>query len=86
VIYFGPGNTYNEPAFPITRATVRAPIHDKNTYLQVSVDNIFNVNPEVLDVFGQGVAQPAINGNFQPTNLKGYGPTSAHFSLVHNFR
>ena len=86
VIYFGPGNTYNEPAFPITRATVRAPIHDKNTYLQASVDNIFNVNPEVIDVFGNGVQQPAINGNYEPTNLKGYGPTSAHFSLVHNFR
>jgi hypothetical protein len=62
------------------------PVPDKNTYLQWSVDNIFNTNAEIFDITGSGVAAPAINGQIITTNQKGYGPQNMHLSLVHLIR
>ncbi len=86
MIYYGPNNTFNEPAFEITRATVRVPIHDRNSYVQLAVDNLFNINPEIFDIAGSGIGNQAINGQFVTTNLKGYGPRNIHLVLVHNFK
>ncbi len=85
MIYYGPNNTFNEPAFEITRGTIRVPLHNKNSYVQLAVDNIFNINAEIFDVAGSGVVSPAINGQFVTTNLKGYGPRNIHLVLAHNF-
>jgi Carboxypeptidase regulatory-like domain/TonB-dependent Receptor Plug Domain len=85
MIYYGPNNTFNEPAFEITRGTIRVPIHNKNNYVQLAVDNIFNINPEIFDIEGSGLTSPAINGQIITTNLKGYGPRNIHLVLVHNF-
>jgi hypothetical protein len=86
MIYYGPNNTFNEPAFEITRATVRVPIHDRNSYVQLAVDNLFNINPLIFDIAGSGIGAQAINGQFVTTNLKGYGPRNIHLVLVHNFK
>ena len=85
MIYYGPNNTFNESAFEVTRATARVPIHNKLTYLQFSIDNIFNINPEIFDVTGSGLTSPAINGQIITTNLKGYGPRNFHLELAHNW-
>jgi len=86
MIYYGPNNTFNEPAFEITRATARVPIHDQNTYVQLAVDNLFNINPEIFDIAGSGLTAPAVGGQFITTNLKGYGPRNIHLELAHNFK
>ena len=86
MLYVGPNNTFNEPAFEITRTSVRVPIHDKDTYVQLAVDNLFDVYPYIFDVTGSGVSSPAINGQIVTTNLKGYGPRNIHLVLAHNFR
>ena len=85
MIYFGNNNTFNEPAFEIVRGTVRLPILGvRKTYVQFAVDNIFNVNPEIFDVYGAGISGPAVGGQTLETQLKGYGPRNFHLSLVHN--
>jgi hypothetical protein len=86
MIYEGPNNTFNEPAFEVVRATVRVPIHNRNTYIQFAVDNLFNINPEIFDVYGNGVGAVAIGNAYEATELKGYGPRNIHLVLAHNFK
>jgi hypothetical protein len=86
VIYFGPNNTFNEPAFEVTRATLRVPLGSRSTYLQFAVDNLFNINPEIFDVNSGGVGAVAIGNAYETTQLKGYGPRNIHLVLAHNFR
>jgi hypothetical protein len=86
VIYYGPNNTFNEPAFEVTRATLRVPLHNRNTYIQLAVDNLFNINPEIFDVNSAGVGAVAIGNYYEATNLKGYGPRNIHLVLAHNFK
>ena len=86
MLYLGHNNTYNEPAFEVVRATIRAPLFNPQTYLQLAVDNLFQAAPYAFDVFGAGVQSPAIGGQFVATTLKGYGPRNIHLVLVHNFK
>lgn len=82
-IYYGPNNTFNEPAFMVFRSTLRVPVYRRNTYIQFSVDNLFNTHSQIFDVTGSGIPAPAINGQFITTPQKGYGPQNFHLSLVH---
>lgn len=87
MVYFGPNNSFNEPAFEIFRSTLRVPIHDPSSFLQFSVDNIFNTYNQVFDIDYTGVPYPeVVPGSYYATNLKGYGPRDFRLVLVHNFR
>ena len=86
LIYYGPNNTFNEPAFEIVRTTLRVPIASRDTYIQLAVDNLFNINPYIFDVNSAGVGAVAIGNYYEATNLKGYGPRNIHLVLAHNFR
>jgi hypothetical protein len=86
LIYFGPNNTFNDGAFEIFRSTLRVPVVNPNTYVQLAVDNLFNTNPFIFDISGQGVGGVAVDGQYIATNLKGYGPRNIHLVLVHNFK
>jgi hypothetical protein len=86
LLYIGPNNTYNEPAFAVVRTTLRAPLAGPHTYIQLAVDNLFNIDPYVFDTFGAGLGSPAVGGQYYATALKGYGPENIHLVLVHNFK
>lgn len=87
MIYFGNNNTFNEPAFEIVRATLRAPIGGiSHTYFQISIDNVLNTNSQLFDINGSGVAAVAVANQYTTTQLKGYGPRNFHMSLVKNLR
>jgi hypothetical protein len=92
-LYLGSNNSYNEPGFGVFRTTVRVPLfHGSdvdvhgNTYIQGTVDNIFNVHPEIFDLDYQGVGYPANNGLYFATSLKGYGPRTFRLQVSHDFK
>ena len=91
-LYIGPNNSYNEPAFMVFSSTVRVPLFHGmdidahgNTYVQLSVRNLFNVHPEIFDLDYQGLGY-AGNGTYYIPSLKGYGPRSFVLSLSHDFK
>jgi hypothetical protein len=78
--YYGPNNTYNEPAFAVVRGSVRVPLVGPNVYVQGSVNNLFNTFGSTFDEAFLGVHATNIGGTYYATSLKGFGPRA--FSLI----
>jgi len=80
--YYGPNNTYNEPAFAVVRSTIRVPVVNPYSYLQASVNNLFNTYGSTFDEAYRGVQETNIGGQYYATGLKGYGPRNFTFEFV----
>ena len=79
--YYGPNNSYNEPAFGVVNASFRQPL-TRNSSLQLSVDNLTGTYDRIYYNFsGTAVAAPLKNGllGYTPANV--IGPTTARLIL-----
>jgi hypothetical protein len=78
--YFGNNNSYDEPAFFVSHATLRIPL-TKNLSVQASGDNLFNAyGQSYYNLYG-GVPIPLANGYLGPTSAGNYGPATVHVLL-----
>jgi len=72
--YYGPNNSYNEPAFFVWNATARWPLNQRGAYFQISVDNLLGAySNNAIYQFG-GVPNPLVNGKLGLTNGNVVGP------------
>ena len=84
VTYYGPDNSYNQPAFGVVNASIRWQF-DKRTYLQLSGYNLTAAYNEPYALFNGGVAVPLINGMVGAVSAINVGPTKCLLILRHNF-
>jgi outer membrane receptor protein involved in Fe transport len=78
--YFGPNNSFNEPAFGVLSASVRAPLW-RNAWVQLSGDNLTNAYGQPYSALLGGVPVPLINGKLGVVAGSNYGPTTLQFTL-----
>ncbi len=83
--YIGPNNSSNEPAYTIGNATLRIPIVNPQTNLQISVDNIWDTYPATAVVEAGGVPVQLNNGKIGLTNANDVGPTTFRVSVTRYF-
>jgi outer membrane receptor protein involved in Fe transport len=82
--YYGPNNSWNNPAFFVSSLSARIGVA-ANTTLQASVENLFDVyNSGTFNQYG-GVPAIAVNGNYYPTASGTLGPRRATVVLHHTF-
>jgi len=82
--YLGPNNSYNEPAFFITNASLKYPV-GAGFWLQASVYNLGNAFPGATETEYAGVAVPLVNGQTGLTNANVVGPRTFLFTLTKQF-
>jgi hypothetical protein len=78
--YLGKNNSYNQPAFTISNATLRFPLQD-GIMLQGSIYNLFNVLSGSTETEYGGVPVPLVNGQIGLTNANVVGPRSFLLTL-----
>jgi outer membrane receptor protein involved in Fe transport len=83
--YYGPNNSYNQPAFFVGDGAVRFPIGSGDYTLQVSGYNIFNIYNSALVTQAGGVGVPLYNGQTGLTNGNTVGPRTFNFVLSKTF-
>ena len=83
--YYGANNGFDIPATVFFNATMRLPVHDRQTHLQISADNLFNQYPGLFPTLYTGVGVPYSNGQFYATATKYYGPRNVRISVSHDF-
>jgi outer membrane receptor protein involved in Fe transport len=81
--YYGTNNSLNVPAFFVANATARTPVN-KNAYVQLSVDNLFNALGGSLPVEYAGNNQPLVGGQFYASNANVIGPRVVRLSFTIN--
>jgi hypothetical protein len=79
--FYGNNNSLNEPAFRIGYATLRYPLTE-HMALQLSGDNIFNVYPGYLPIYGGGVPIPLADGTTAATVGNVLGPATYRLVLT----
>ena len=91
ITYFGPNNGYNQPAFEVVSAALRAPLAP-NISLQLTGDNLTGAYDKGYFGYFDGVPVPLVNGAHGAT--KGYvgttdggtyGPATFRASLRYDF-
>lgn len=91
--FYGKNNSFNEPPFTISYATVRVPLSDTLS-LQVSGSNIFNTLDAYFPIIGGGVdiplaGSPVLNGVHLPAQTAStanvLGPATYRFVLTKTF-
>ena len=82
--YYGFNNSLNQPAFLVANATGRIPL-GKQTSLQVSVDNLFNIYSDAITNEYVGFRQPLVNGQFYASNANVIGPRNVRISVTQSF-
>jgi outer membrane receptor protein involved in Fe transport len=83
--YFGPNNSFNQPAFGVFSASVRVPLW-KDGWVQFSGDNLTNVYGQPYGALLAGVPVPLINGKLGVVAGSNYGPTTLQITLHQAFR
>ncbi len=83
--YIGPNNSSNLPAYTIANATLRVPIVNPLTSLQISVDNFLNTDPQTAVVEAGGVPVVLNNGKIGLTNENDVGPATFRLSVTRYF-
>jgi hypothetical protein len=84
--YYGNNNTFQRPSFYVFNASLRAPIYDANTFVQLSGYNLFNTyGAGIGTAFGGTPEVVLANGNFGLTNAKALMPATLRFSISHDF-
>jgi hypothetical protein len=92
VTYHGPNNEYNRPAFAVVSATVRVPIDQRSTWIELAGYNLTGAYDQpYYDYFG-GTPVPLVNGTFGakagilgPSYGGNVGPPTVHVTLHHRF-
>jgi outer membrane receptor protein involved in Fe transport len=84
VTYYGPDNSFNQPAFGVVNASFRWQI-DKHTSLQVSGYNLTSAYNTPYAILNGGVPVPLINGMVGAVPGLNVGPTRALLTLKHEF-
>ena len=79
--YYGFNNSLNRPAFGIAYATLRYPLSDRLS-LQLSGDNILNVYPGFLPIYGEGRPIPLVGGQSAATAGNVLGPATYRLVLT----
>lgn len=83
--YVGPNNSYNLPAFFIASGSIRVPLGDARTSMQLSAFNLFNVYPNDYITNGAGVPVPLANGQLGLTNANAVGPRTLRLIFTRKF-
>lgn len=83
--YYGNNNGFGIPATLVFSGTLRFPIANKYTSLQVSADNLFNAYPSDFPTLFAGAGIPLANGQFSAGAQKNFGPRNVRISLTHKF-
>jgi hypothetical protein len=83
--YYGSNNAFNRPAFVIGNANIRVPLGVPKTYLQFSVDNVFNQYPRGYLEGGAGIPVPTANSLVELTPGEPYGPATARIFIHSQF-
>jgi outer membrane receptor protein involved in Fe transport len=81
--YYGTNNSLNVPAFFVANATARAVVA-KGSFVQFSVDNLFNALGGSLPTEYVGNQQPLVNGLSYASNANVIGPRVVRFSFTTN--
>jgi hypothetical protein len=84
--YYGPNNSYNQPAFVVGDGAVRFPLGGNGDYsVQVSGYNLFNIYNSAFVTQAGGVGVPLYNGQTGLTNGNTVGPRTFNFVLSKKF-
>jgi outer membrane receptor protein involved in Fe transport len=82
--YYGANNSLGLPAFWVANLTGRVPV-GKQTTLQLSVDNLFNLYSDSITNEYAGAQQPFVNGQYYASNANVLGPRIVRFSITQSF-
>lgn len=82
--YYGPNNQFNEPAFGVFSASVRAPL-GANAWVQLSGDNITNVYGAAWGSYFGGVPVPLVNGKLGIVDGQNVGPATLRLTYRRAF-
>ena len=82
VTYYGPNNSYNEPAFGVVTVSYNQPLAPRAS-LQFSIYNLTNAYPNMYFLFfgGTPINTPLINGLEGGANAQNVGPSTARITL-----
>lgn len=83
--YLGPNNSLALPAFFIAAGSIRVPVGDAKTSVQLSVYNMFNVYPNAYITSGAGVPVNLVNGQIGLTNQNSVGPRNVRLVFTRKF-
>ena len=83
--YYGPNNGFGIAPAIVFGSSLRFPIGNRSTTLQISGDNIFNRYPSIFPTLFSGVPVPYADGRTYATAQKNFGPSIFRVSLSHNF-
>jgi hypothetical protein len=84
--FYGSNNTFQRPSFYIFNASLRAPIYDTNTFIQLSAYNLFGTYGAGYGTAFAGTPEVVLaNGNFGLTNAKSLLPTTFRLNISHEF-
>ncbi|MDB5040768.1 MAG: hypothetical protein JWN27_1494 [Candidatus Eremiobacteraeota bacterium] len=82
--YYGTNNSLGLPAFWVANLTGRVPV-GKQTAIQLSVDNLFNLYSDSITNEYAGAQQPFVNGQYYASNANVLGPRIVRFSITQSF-
>jgi len=83
--YFGPNNSFNEPAFEVLNASLRFPVF-RDAWVQLSADNLSDAYGNPYMALAGGVPVPLINGKLGAIAGSNVGPTSFQLQLHESVR
>jgi outer membrane receptor protein involved in Fe transport len=83
--YFGPNNSYEQPAFLVADGSVRIPLGKNGYSFQVSGYNLFDVYGGDVVTLAGGVGVPLYNGQTGLTNGNVVGPRTVNLTLEKKF-
>lgn len=82
ITYYGNNNSYGLPPFFLVNASIRFPIVSKQTMLQISADNLFNVYSNAFTTPYGGDQVNLVNGKIGLANANTAGPTTIQLTLT----
>ncbi|HZO93206.1 MAG TPA: TonB-dependent receptor [Candidatus Baltobacteraceae bacterium] len=86
VTYYGPNNSFNEPAFGVVSAALRVPLSPAVS-LQLTADNLTAAYANPYFGYFSGIPVPLVKGaspGFGTTDGGNYGPTTARLALQYH--
>jgi outer membrane receptor protein involved in Fe transport len=84
VTYYGPNNSYNEPAFGVVNASLNYAV-DRRTSLQLTANNITSAYGNTLGSLEGGIPVPLAGGGLGATPAVTVGPSNFRLVLRHDF-
>jgi len=84
--FYGNNNYFGRSSFYVFNATLRAPIYDDRTFVQLSAYNLFDTYGGGLGTAYAGTPEAVLaNGNYGLTNAKSLMPTTFRFQISRVF-